>query len=82
MDEQDERDDNEAVDETTDLGPAQNTARFYFALTFNLAKEDLTKIKQIEEMPVYLVLNTASHIKDKNIAEINELKKLKGSKLT
>jgi len=46
-------------------------------LTYQLAKEDLTKFHQIEDMSVYLCLNTASLIKDKIISEQNEMKKIK-----
>ena len=81
MDDQDKPIDDETLDETPDMSKEQITARFYFALTLSLCKEDLTKIQQIEEMPVYLILNTASHIKDRQIQEMNELKKLQNKKL-
>lgn len=64
-------------EETTTIPPSEATARFYFQLTYQLAKEDLTKFHQIEEMSVYLCLNTCSLIKDRNIQEQNEIKKLK-----
>lgn len=64
-------------EETTTIPPSEATARFYFQLTYQLAKEDLTKFHQIEEMNVYLCLNTASLIKDRIIQEQNEMKKLK-----
>ena len=65
------------TEETTTIPPSEATARFYFQLTYQLAKEDLTKFHQIEDMSVYLCLNTASLIKDKIISEQNEMKKIK-----
>ena len=65
------------TEDTPTIPPSEATARFYFQLTYQLAKEDLTKFHQIEEMSVYLCLNTASLIKDRIIQEQNEMKKLK-----
>jgi hypothetical protein len=42
-----------------------------------LAQNDITKFSQINQLPVYLVLNTASIQKDERIREQNELKKQK-----
>jgi hypothetical protein len=39
-----------------------------------LAKEDLTKFDWINEMNIYLCLNTASMMKDRIIQQQNELK--------
>jgi hypothetical protein len=72
-----EKDIESDTEETTTIPPSEATARFYFQLTYQLAKEDLTKFHQIEEMSVYLCLNTASLIKDRIISEQNEMKKLK-----
>ena len=81
MDEQDEQTDNEGMDDVAEISPKQITARFYFNLSYLIAKEDITKLEHIEQMPVYLILNTASLIKDRNTQEQNELKKLKNNKL-
>ena len=81
LDEQDKQDDNEGVDDVAEVSPKQNTARFYFSLSLALVKEDITKLEHIQQMPVYLILNTASFIKDKHIQEQNELKKLNKNKL-
>lgn len=59
------------------MDPVQSAARYYFTLTLSLANQDITKITQINQLPVYLVLNTASLLKDQRIQEQNELKKLK-----
>jgi hypothetical protein len=72
-----EQDTETDTEEVTQIPPSQATARFYFQLNYQLAKEDLTKFHQIEEMSVYLCLNTASLIKDRIISEQNEMKKLK-----
>jgi hypothetical protein len=73
---EDNDDTTEGVEDTPKIRPKEATARFYFTLTFQLAGEDITKLKQIENMSVYLVLNAASLLKDKRIQEMNELKKL------
>ena len=68
----------EADNEDSSYTPAsQNTARFYFGLTYKLAKEDITKFEEIDNLSVYLCLNTASLIKDQVIKEQNEIKRLK-----
>jgi hypothetical protein len=56
------------------MAPSESTARFYFQLTYSLAKEDLTKFDRINEMNIYLCLNTASIMKDRIIQQQNELK--------
>ena len=60
----------------TEMAPREAAARFYFQLTLSLSQEDLTKMSQINSLPVYLVLNTASIIKDERTREQNEIKKL------
>ena len=81
FEEQDEQVETDSVEETPQIPPKEAAARFYFGLTLQLAGEDITKIKQIENMPVYLVLNTASQIKDRRIAERNEIKKMQQTKV-
>ena len=56
------------------MAPSESAARFYFQLTYSLAKEDLTKFDRINEMNNYLCLNTASIMKDRIIQQQNELK--------
>jgi hypothetical protein len=56
------------------MAPSESAARFYFQLTYSLAKEDLTKFDRINEMNIYLCLNTASMMKDRIIQQQNELK--------
>lgn len=57
--------------------PSQMAARFFFQLTYQLAKEDLTKYDRITETNLYLCLNTASLLKDRAIEHENEMNKLK-----
>ena len=63
-------------EDTPSLPPSQSAARFYFDLTYQLAKEDITKMDRLNELPLYLCLNTASLLKDRFIKHQNELKKL------
>lgn len=58
------------------MAPSEAAARFYFQLTYSLAKEDITKFDRINETNVYLCLNTASLMKDKIVQQQNELKKI------
>lgn len=57
--------------------PSENTARFYFGLSYRLAKEDITKFEEIDNLSLYLCLNAASLVKDQIIKEQNELRKIK-----
>ena len=63
-------------DETPQMAPSESAIRFYFELTYQLAKEDITKIDQLNELNMYLCLHTASLLKDRAIKQQNELKKL------
>jgi hypothetical protein len=74
---EDRKDAKTPEEDTTKIPASQSAARFYFELTYQLAKEDLTKIERINELNMYLCLNAASLIKDRAIAQENELKKLK-----
>lgn len=65
------------TEQITQIPATEATARFYFQLTHQLANEDITKFSQIEELSLYLCLNRSALIKDKMIAEQNEIKKLK-----
>jgi len=55
----------------------QATARFYFELTYLLAKEDITKISDVEKQKLYLCLNVAAVIKDKAVKHNDEIRKIK-----
>jgi len=68
--------DKQSDDETPKLTASQETARFYFQLSYTLSGEDITKFQQIDKLSVYLCLNTASLMKDRIIKEKEELKKL------
>jgi len=68
--------DNEGVDESPQVSKKENTTRFYFTLQYELSNQDITKFEQIETMNVYLVLSTASLLKDRRIKEQNEVRKL------
>jgi hypothetical protein len=58
------------------MDSTQATARFYFNLTYQLAKEDITKIEQVENMSLYMALNVASLMKDQYERERDEQNKL------
>lgn len=74
--EQDESKDNEGMEETPKISAKEATARFYFNLTFQLAKEDITKFNQVLEMNLYICLNIASVLKDRYERERDEQRKL------
>jgi hypothetical protein len=66
--------DETSTEDTPQMAASESAARFYFQLTYSLAKEDLTKFDRINEMNIYLCLNTASMMKDRIIQQQNELK--------
>jgi hypothetical protein len=74
--ESDESTDREGVDETSKIPAKEATARFYFNLTYQLAKEDITKFEEVESMNLYLCLNVASMLKDKYERELEQHRKL------
>jgi hypothetical protein len=76
VDEQDEQDDNEGVGDITKMGKKEAAFRYYFSITLNLAGEDITKINQIDELPVLLCLNTASIMKERADKQREEMKKM------
>ncbi len=63
-------------EDTPQMAPSEGAARFYFNLTYTLAKEDITKFERINDSNVYLCLNTASLIKDRIVQQKNELQKM------
>lgn len=67
---------NQDSDDNTGEPPSQMAARFFFELTYQLAKEDLTKYDRISATNLYLCLNTASLMKDRVIKQENEMRKL------
>ena len=76
MDEQNQPDDNEGVGDTTKMGKKEAAFRYYFSITLNLAGEDITKINQIDELPLLLCLNTASMMKERVQKQNEEMKKM------
>jgi len=66
----------DGVQDTPKMAKAQITNRFYFAITFQLAKEDITKFEQLDEVNVYLCLNAAALLKERRLKEEEEFKKL------
>lgn len=76
MDEQNQSDDNEGVGDTTKMGKKEAAFRYYFSITLNLAGEDITKINQIDELPLLLCLNTASMMKERVQKQNEEMKKM------
>lgn len=69
--------DSEGLGDTSKVDIKENTIRFYFALSYNLAKEDITKIQQIDELPLYLCLNISALVKERYLKEKQELDKLR-----
>jgi len=59
------------------MAPREATARFYFELTFLLAKEDITQISKVEQQNLYLCLSVASLLKDRMVKQQNEINKMK-----
>ena len=74
--EQDEREDSDSVEETPKIPPKEATARFYFNLTYQLAKEDITRFEEVENMNLYICLNVASIMKDKYERELEQHRKM------
>ena len=65
------------VDDSPEISASEAAARYYFQLTYELGKKDLTKVKKINKLNMYLCLNAASLMKDRSIARENQLKKMK-----
>ena len=76
MGEQDEPEDNEGMEDTPKISAKEATARFYFTLTYQLAKEDITKFEEVENMNLFICLNVASMLKDRYEKERDEQRKL------
>jgi len=65
------------MEDTPKVDTKNATARFYFELTFQLAKEDVTKMAEVENQNLYLCLSIASLLKDRIIKHNEEMKKIK-----
>jgi len=74
--EQDEREDSEGMDDAPKISAKETTARFYFNLTYQLAKEDITKFEEVLNSNLYICLNIASILKDRYERERDEQRKL------
>lgn len=77
MDEKNQQLDDDGMEDTPKMGKAEATIRFYFTLTYNLCKEDVTKLEQMDDVNTYLCLNVASLMKERHLKEEEELKKMK-----
>jgi hypothetical protein len=58
------------------MGKKEAAFRYYFTITLNLSGDDITKINQIDELPLLLCLNTASIMKERMEKQREELKKM------
>lgn len=64
------------MEDTPQMDKTQASIRFYFALTYQLAKEDITKMEQIDGLNLYLCLNTAALMKERYEKEMEEMRKM------
>jgi hypothetical protein len=76
IDDEDTGKDNKGVEDDAEVDTKGSTARFYFTLTYRLAKEDITKFSEVENTNLYLCLNTASLMKDEIERQKEEMKKM------
>jgi lipoprotein NlpI len=76
LDEQSKQVDDDRLEEPTKMASKENTIRFYFTLTYQLAKEDITKIQQMDDIPMYLCLNIAAMMKERHDKEQEEIRKI------
>ena len=67
--------DGEGDEGATKMAPKEATARFYFAASLELANNDITKLAHINQLGVYLCLNTLARNKDIRDAERREIQK-------
>jgi hypothetical protein len=79
IEDRDTTEDDEVLDEDAEVVEKGATARFYFTLTYRLAKEDVTKFNEVENMNLYLCLNTASLMKEEAEKQREEMRKMKKS---
>ena len=76
IDEQSKQDDDEGVGDSPEMASKENTIRFYFTLTYQLAGEDITKVQQMDDIPMYLCLNVAALLKERHDKEQEEIRKM------
>ena len=76
VDPDDTTEDSKGLEDDAEMDTKGSTARFYFTLTYRLAKEDVTKLNQVENTNLYLCLNTASLMKDEIERQKQEMKKM------
>ena len=69
--------DGEGDESVPKMAPQEATARYYFTATLELCNNDITKVKLIDNLPIYLCLNTLARNKDIREAEKRELQKMK-----
>jgi len=65
------------MEETSEIPAKEVTARYYFTLLFDLANKDVTRIEEVENLPLYLCLNTAAmkkEIREQEKAEYDKIK--------
>lgn len=62
--------------DSTEMASKENTVRFYFNLTYQLAGEDITKVQQMDDIPMYLCLNVAALLKERHDKEQEEIRKM------
>lgn len=72
--------DEEGDKDTPKVAPKEATARFYFNASIELCGNDITKMRLIDKLPVYLCLNALSRNKDIREAERREIEKMKNKK--
>ena len=76
LDDQSTTESPEGLDGDAEVDTKGSTARFYFALTYQLAKEDVGKFEQVENTNLYLCLNACSLTKERIDKQNEELKKM------
>jgi lipoprotein NlpI len=64
------------MEDSPEVASKENTIRFYFSLTYQLAGEDVTKVQQMDDIPMYLCLNVAALMKERHDKEKEEIKKM------
>jgi len=64
------------VEDAPEVDSKETTARFYFALTYQLAKEDITRFEEVEKTNLYLCLSAAALIKERFLKEKEEMRKI------
>lgn len=62
--------------DSPEMASKENTVRFYFNLTYQLAGEDITKVQQMDDIPMYLCLNVAALLKERHDKEQEEIRKM------